>query len=45
MNKDIYLYITKFVDEVCEYLDVDKDKIEISYDPTEAAEMTSLFCI
>jgi len=33
--------IAKFVDEVCEYLDVDKDKIEISYDPTEAAEMTS----
>lgn len=33
--------ITKFIDEVCEYLDVDKDKIEISYDPTEAAEMTS----
>ena len=33
--------ITKFIDEVCEYLDVDKDKIEISYDPTEAAEMSS----
>ena len=33
--------INKFVDEVCDYLDVDKDKIEISYDSTEAAEMTS----
>ena len=33
--------ITKFIDEVCDYLDVSKDKIEISYDPTEAAEMTS----
>lgn len=33
--------ITKFISEVCEYLDVNEDKIEISYDPTEAAEMTS----
>lgn len=33
--------INKFIDEVCEYLGVDKDKIEISYDPTEAQEMTS----
>lgn len=33
--------INQFIDEVCDYLDVDKDKIEISYDPTEAAEMTS----
>lgn len=33
--------INQFVDEVCEYLDVNKDKIEISYEPDEAAEMTS----
>jgi len=33
--------INVFIDEVCNYLDVNKDKIEISYDPTEAAEMTS----
>lgn len=33
--------INQFIDEVCDYLDVSKDKIEISYDPTEAAEMTS----
>lgn len=33
--------INKFIDEVCEYLGVDNDKIEISYDPNEAAEMTS----
>jgi len=33
--------INKFIKEVCEYLGVNDDKIEISYDPTEAAEMTS----
>jgi len=33
--------INKFIDEVCEYLDVDDNNIEISYEPNEAAEMTS----
>ena len=33
--------INQFIEEVCKYLDIDGDKIEISYDPTEAAEMTS----
>lgn len=33
--------ISRFIEEVCDYLEISKDKIEISYDPTEAAEMTS----
>lgn len=33
--------IDKFIQEVCEYLDVPSDKIEISYDPSEAREMAS----
>ena len=33
--------INKFIEETCEYLGVTSDKIEISYDPTEAAEMLS----
>jgi len=33
--------INDFVNYVCEYLDVDNDKIEISYDPKEAQEMSS----
>jgi len=33
--------INKFIEETCDYLGVTNDKIEISYDPTEAAEMTS----
>ena len=33
--------ITDFVNYVCEYLDVNDDRIEISYDPEEAQEMTS----
>jgi hypothetical protein len=33
--------ITNFIQEVCEYLDVPSDKIEISYEPNEAQEMFS----
>jgi hypothetical protein len=33
--------INKFIKEVSEYLGVDDNKIEISYKPTEAAEMQS----
>lgn len=33
--------INTFIEEVCDYLGVETDKIEISYNPTEAAEMTS----
>ena len=33
--------INKFVKETCEYLGIPSDKIEISYDPNEAKEMTS----
>lgn len=33
--------IKDFIKKVCEYLDISSDKIEISYNPTEAAEMTS----
>lgn len=33
--------INKFVSEVCKYLGVSSDKIEISYDPNEAKGMTS----
>jgi len=33
--------IDKFIREVCEYLDIPNDKIEISYDPSEAREMAS----
>lgn len=35
------LIIDKFIQETCEYLDIPSDKIEISYDPTEAQEMAS----
>jgi len=33
--------IDKFISEVCQYLGINSDKIEISYDPTEAQEMAS----
>lgn len=33
--------LNRFIEETCEYLGVPTDKIEISYDPTEAAEMQS----
>ncbi|MDA3779940.1 MAG: hypothetical protein PF487_06960 [Bacteroidales bacterium] len=33
--------IDKFIDEVCEYLGIDNDNIEISYKPNEAVEMSS----
>lgn len=33
--------IEKFINEVCEYLDIDNNNIEISYEPNEAAEMKS----
>ena len=33
--------INNFIEEVCEYLGVNNDKIEISYDSKEAQEMTS----
>ena len=33
--------ISSFIQEVCEYLDVPNDKIEISYEPNEAQEMFS----
>lgn len=33
--------IDKFIQEVCGYLEIPSDKIEISYEPNEAREMTS----
>lgn len=33
--------INKFINEVCEYLGINNDNIEISYEPNEAAEMKS----
>lgn len=33
--------INQFVGETCEYLNIPSDKIEISYNPNEAAEMQS----
>jgi hypothetical protein len=33
--------INKFIEETCGYLGIPNDKIEISYDPTEARDMAS----